>query len=338
MFLHWGFPCFMKKFLIIQTSFIGDVVLATSLVEKLKSHYPYSSIDILLRKGNEAILKNNPHVRRVIVWDKKEYKYWNYFDVLKRIRKENYDHLINLHRFFSSGLLTVFSNAKETIGFDKNPCSFFFTKKIKHQIGLNKNPIHEVGRNLLLIRHLTDNQLFRPKIYPTKKDYNKIKVRTPFITISPGSVWFTKQWPIKKWINFIDILNESFNIYLLGGENEFGLCNEIKLRAHNSKVHILAGQLTFLESAALMSLATMNYVNDSAPLHLASAVNAPVTAIFCSTVPAFGFTPLSDNSKVIETKEDLKCRPCGLHGIEVCPKGHFKCSNIQVERLLDRLR
>ena len=69
----------------------------------------------------------------------------------------------------------------------------------------------------------------------------------------------------------------------------------------------------------------MNFVNDSAPMHLASSVNAKTTAIFCSTVPEFGFGPLSDLSQVVEIKEKLKCRPCGLHGKKACPEGHFKC-------------
>lgn len=79
----------------------------------------------------------------------------------------------------------------------------------------------------------------------------------------------------------------------------------------------------------------MNYVNDSAPLHIASAMNAPITAVFCSTVPAFGFGPLSDHSKIIETKLMLDCRPCGLHGFKSCPKGHFKCAlSIEAKDLL----
>jgi heptosyltransferase-2 len=71
----------------------------------------------------------------------------------------------------------------------------------------------------------------------------------------------------------------------------------------------------------------MNYVNDSAPLHLSSAMNAPVTAFFCSTVPEFGFTPLSEESNIVEVKQKLTCRPCGLHGYKKCPEGHFKCGN-----------
>jgi heptosyltransferase-2 len=88
----------------------------------------------------------------------------------------------------------------------------------------------------------------------------------------------------------------------------------------------LAGKLSLLASAALMENAAMCYVNDSAPLHLASAVNAPTCAVFCSTVPDFGFGPLSDVRQVIQIREELACRPCGLHGFNHCPKGHFRCA------------
>jgi heptosyltransferase II len=87
-----------------------------------------------------------------------------------------------------------------------------------------------------------------------------------------------------------------------------------------------------------MQDAVMNYSNDSAPLHLGSSVNAPSTAIFCSTIPAFGFGPLSYNSAVIETTVKLACRPCGLHGYKACPKGHFKCAEtITATQLSERL-
>ncbi len=80
--------------------------------------------------------------------------------------------------------------------------------------------------------------------------------------------------------------------------------------------------------------AVMNYVNDSAPLHLASAMDAPVRAVFLSTVPEFGFGPWGSRGEVIETTEKLDCRPCGVHGFKACPKGHFKCAEIAVERLV----
>jgi heptosyltransferase-2 len=89
---------------------------------------------------------------------------------------------------------------------------------------------------------------------------------------------------------------------------------------------VLAGSLSYLQSAALMSRAVMNYVNDSAPMHFASAMNAPVTAVYCSTVPEFGFGPLSDNRHIVEISQSLYCRPCGLHGYSECPEKHFRCA------------
>ena len=65
----------MQKILIIQTSFIGDVILATSVVEHLAYHYPTAQIDFLLRKGNESLLKGHPHIHQTLVWNKKEKKY-----------------------------------------------------------------------------------------------------------------------------------------------------------------------------------------------------------------------------------------------------------------------
>jgi len=74
-----------------------------------------------------------------------------------------------------------------------------------------------------------------------------------------------------------------------------------------------------------MKSAKMNFANDSAPVHFASAMNAPITAIFCSTVPSFGYGPLSDDAHIVETQETLSCRPCGSHGKKECPQKHFKC-------------
>ena len=326
-----------KKFLIIQTAFIGDVILATPIIEKLHSFYPSAQIDFLLRKGNETLLKDHPKINKLIVWDKKNNKYTNLKNIIKTIRQERYDYLINLQRFFSSGLISSLSNAKYTIGFDKNPLSFFFSKKIKHHIANTKQFIHEVDRNLALIKDLTDDSFVKPKLYPPTTAFKKIKNTKQYVCIAPASVWFTKQWPANKWIELINELDPNWRIYLLGSPSDLEACELIKKQSKHPQINNLAGQLSLLESAALMQGAIMNYVNDSAPLHLASAMNAAVTAIFCSTIPAFGFTPLSDKSKVVETKESLACRPCGLHGFKTCPKGHFKCANIEIKKLMETI-
>ncbi|RYF57169.1 MAG: glycosyltransferase family 9 protein, partial [Cytophagaceae bacterium] len=103
-------------------------------------------------------------------------------------------------------------------------------------------------------------------------------------------------------------------------------CEHIRIETESNRVVNLAGKLSLLQSAALMQGAQMNYVNDSAPMHLCSAMNAPTTAVFCSTVPGFGFGPLADNSRVAEIRELIECRPCNLHGRKACPLGHFRCA------------
>jgi ADP-heptose:LPS heptosyltransferase len=329
----------LQKFLIIQTAFIGDVVLATPLVEKLRIFFPDAQIDFLLRKGNEQLLAGHPGIHEVLVWDKKKNKRKNLFRMMMIIRKNRYDKIINVQRFFATGLLTAFSGARETIGFDKNPLSFLFTKKIKHLVG-GDQAMHETARNLELIRNFTNASVCKPKLYPSAADFLYIKTWTTgkFITVSPASVWFTKQFPASQWISFIKKIPAEYEIFLLGAPGDGPLCENIRETCERGGLKVLAGSLSYLQSAALMSRAVMNYVNDSAPMHFASAMNAPVTAVYCSTIPEFGFGPLSDIRNIVEIKGPLYCRPCGLHGYKSCPEGHFKCAlEIRTEQLLKTL-
>ncbi|MBL0102764.1 MAG: glycosyltransferase family 9 protein [Bacteroidetes bacterium] len=312
-----------KKFLIIQTAFVGDVILATALIEKLHLHFSDSSITMLVRKGNEGLLVNNPWLDEVLIWSKKENKLNNLLKLIPEIRKRKFDHVINLQRFAGTGLLTVLSGAKRTSGFRKNPLSFFYSDKIEHEIG---NGRHEVERNQDLIASITNGKAARMRLYPSESDFRAVARfhSHPYFTISPGSIWFTKTFPEHKWIELTALLKGT--VYILGSPSESELGERIIKANPTAKIINLAGQLSFLESTALMRDAKMNYVNDSAPLHMAGAINAPVTAIYCSTVPEFGFGPLSDNSRIVQTTLQLKCRPCGLHGHQQCPEKHFRCA------------
>jgi ADP-heptose:LPS heptosyltransferase len=314
----------MKKVLVIQTAFLGDVILATALVEKLNSSFPGISISMLVREGNESLLKNHPFLREVLVWKKKQGRWKSLFGILKAVRQRRYDAVFNLQRFLSSGFITACSGAPVRAGFQKNPLSFLFTHVTKHIIGDHR---HEVDRNLELLNGFCDAGKSLPRLYPTENDYLKTAEfkKNKYVTMAPASVWYTKQLPENKWVEMIKGAVPGTFIYLLGAQADSMLCNRIATASGSPSVVNLAGKLNLLESAALMRDARMNYVNDSGPLHIASAMNAPVTAFFCSTVPAYGFGPLSEKSVIIETAEKLVCRPCGLHGLKSCPQQHFKC-------------
>ncbi len=314
----------MKNILVIQTAFLGDVILATSLIEKIKICWPESSISMLVREGNESLLKDHPFLKEVLVWKKKSGKAKSLISIITEVRGHNFDTVINLQRFLSSGLITFFSGADKKIGFDKNPLSFAFTHTATHTIG---DGSHEVERNAKLIEIWCKGETPRPKLYPSTSDYESVQSykKEKYVTMAPTSVWMTKQLPAAKWIEMIAKSNNGIKIYLIGAPVDHQLCQQIIEAAGNSSAINLAGKMKLLQTAALIRDAEMNYVNDSGPLHIASAMNAPVSAFFCSTIPAFGFGPLSNTSVIIETTEILECRPCGLHGKMKCPLDHFKC-------------
>ena len=267
-----------KSFLVIQTASIGDVILATPVIEKIHAVFPEARIDFLLKgEGDRPI----------------------YIEV---------------------------------------PFSIFFSHRIKHTI--REGNLHETERNLALLSPITKPGDFPIKLYPSAAhDARMSQFKTvKYITISPASLWFTKQYPTEKWIEFIKEIDPQIHIYFLGSQKDYDICDMIIQESGHTNSMNLAGKTSFLDTAVLMRDASMNYVNDSAPLHLASSVNAKTTAIFCSTVPRFGFGPQSDDAVVVETAEDLDCRPCGLHGFRECPKNHFKCAlTIDNKELLKRI-
>lgn len=324
----------MKKFLVIQTAFLGDVILATPLAANLKKKFPESEVHFLVKKGNESLLENHDYIDRVWTFDKSNGKYKQIFALAKSFRAQHFDVIFNLHRFASSGLIAVLSKGEKIYGFKKNPFSFLYTKAYAHQIG---NGEHEVDRNLSVLSELEiSDKLRRPSLFPSQNDFKKIEVyrSASYYCCAPASVWATKQLPKEKWVELLHLLAPKGQIFLLGSPSDRHLCQEI-INQSGEKAINLAGELSLLQSAALMKYAQRNFVNDSGPLHLASAVNAPVTAFFCSTIPDFGFGPLSEDSEILETSEQLSCRPCGLHGYKKCPQNHFRCGNMEISSLKD---
>ena len=337
----------MKKILVIQTAYIGDVILATSLIEQLHHNFADAQIDFLLRDGNQSLLQTHPLINHIYIWDKKK-KYSSMISLLKEIRVQKYDYCLNIQRFFNSGLFTLFSKAQKKVIFDKNPLSFLFKNKVKHLIPhkTESGHYHEVQRNLQLLEKLisrvsipSDPKELPLSLYTNEQSKEKISNLTKnspnYLVMAPSSVWFTKQFNKSKWTELKNKLSE-FHIFFIGAPSDSEYLDSIILDSNHCTN--LAGELSLLDSAELMKNATRVLVNDSAPLHLASAVQAKTTAIFCSTVPEFGYGPLSKESVIIEVQEDLDCRPCGLHGKKECPLGHFKCSkDINIQKIIDTI-
>lgn len=328
--------------LFIQTAFIGDAVLVSALLEKWHAQHPQDELFLLVRKGNEAIYDEHPFLKSCWTWNKKEGKYRSLWNLLKRIRKEKFDVVVNPHRFASSGFLTAFSGAMHKVGFDKNPLSFLFSERYPHILGTKKSKRyqHEIDRNQSLISAFTEGNAAQAQLYPLKKHEEEASAfaQEAFFCIAPASVWATKAYPKEHWVELLAKLKD-FPVVVLGGPSDQELAKEIINKSEHPLAQNACGKLSFLGAAALMKRAKMNLVNDSAPLHFASSVNAPVCAIYCSTIPQFGFGPTRPDALIVEVEEKLACRPCGLHGHKACPKQHFNCAHqINQQRLVEIVR
>jgi heptosyltransferase-2 len=289
---------------VAQTAFLGDAVLGLSVVQALESAFAPADVRYLVRKGNESLVPG-----AVFVWDKRRDK-WNHFrQTLTEIRRFAPEVFVNIQRFFSSGLMTVLSGAKITVGFDKNPLSAMFTHRVAHVV----DGRHELERNAELLKALGVERWERPRIRMEDPG-----VDGRYVVLAPTTVWATKTWA--HWTALARLLAERVKVYVVGAPDERDACQIVA----GDHAENLAGALSLPQLAGLMKRAARVFVNDSAPLHIAGAVNAPVTAMFCSTVPAFGFGPISDDAIVLDVN-GLECRPCGLHGKKRCPLGHFRC-------------
>lgn len=324
-----------KTILIIQTAFIGDTILASQFARAVKDQYPHSKIHFFLRKGNESVIQGLESIEKVWVWDKAGGKVKNLFNLIRALRGIRFDMVFNLHRHFNSGLVTALMKSPFKAGFQQNPLSFFYTHKVNHLIPHKtmSGLWHEVQRNLQLLQKaepsftIVDNsKIYKPELPLQEKNFAKVAPHTEgnYFVVAPASVWFTKAWSEHKFRELTVELAKMGRVIFIGAPTDKDLCDRIGKDIPNTEN--LCGQLNLLDSAALMTKAKRVFVNDSAPLHLASCVNAKTTAIFCSTVQEFGYTPLADDSVVVDVGNSLSCRPCGLHGYKACPLGHFKCA------------
>jgi heptosyltransferase II len=154
-------------------------------------------------------------------------------------------------------------------------------------------------------------------------------VEPGFVALAPGSIWGTKRWP--GYAGLAGLLQGP--VVIVGGPEDRALAERVA--AGRPSAHVAAGELSLRASAALLSMARVLVTNDSAPLHLASAVGARVVAIFGPTVPAFGFGPRGESDRIVEHPA-MPCRPCSSHGPQVCPLGHHRCMrDLEVGRVLE---
>jgi heptosyltransferase-2 len=337
----------MKRFLVIQTAFIGDAILTLPLIQSLKKVEVETSVDVLVIPRTSALFSNHPAVSEILIFDKNggDRGFTGLRRVARLIARHHYGAALVPHRSIRSALLPWLSRIPTRIGFDRSAGWFLLTQTVRYEQSL-----HEVDRNLSLLEPLgihLDGKIL-PDLYPSEEDIravdaflvqSNLKDQSSLIGIAPGSVWNTKRWLRERYAELAKrFVEQGLAVVLVGGGQDKPLCREIQATSASQRVAVAAGELSLLQSAELIRRCKAFVSNDSAPLHLATAMRTPVVAIFGSTVPEFGFAPYGDRSVVIETK-GLSCRPCSVHGRQRCPVKTFECmENISTELVFNKVQ
>ncbi len=323
-----------KNIAIIQTAFLGDVVLVLPLAQFLKRVAPNVNITLITSPAASSVASCAVAIDAVIAYDKRgEYSGFSGIQKFARsLKKYEFDCIIAPHKSLRTALLTRFLKPEYSVGIKNAAGSFFYSHRIEFPLHF-----HETRRNLSLLKAFKNGEEF------LKKDIPDVEINIPesdqifmenfllknnitpsdiVIGIAPGSVWATKRWRVEHCKTLCaGLLKNGFTVILTGGKEDRELCSEIigKTSAVNA-----AGETTLPQTLALLKRISVVVSNDSAPTHLAGLVKCPVITIFGPTSPIFGFAPLGRFDEILQN-ETLQCRPCEIHGGNICPIGTHEC-------------
>ena len=316
----------MSTSLVIQTSFLGDMVLTTPLLVQLANRGP---VDVVATPASAALLAGHPAVRTIIPYDKRgaDAGIGGLLELGTRLRAERYDVAFLAQGSWRSAVLAMLAAAPVRIGFNTSSGRWLYTKRVAY-----RDDLHHAARLLQLARpngrEATADEL-RPSLTPGDADRAAVNALLAeagvtagetLIGMAPGSVWGTKRWPYYPALS--TELSDLGRVVVLGGPDDRALADAIVESAPRTVNAV--GRTTLLGSAELIRRCAVLVTNDSLPQHLASAMNTRTVSIFGPTVPRFGFGPLSPHSRAAGV-DDLACRPCHRHGPARCPLGHHRC-------------
>jgi heptosyltransferase-2 len=324
-----------QRILLVQTAFLGDVILTTPLLAALRRHAPTAELTMLVTPAAAPLVAPHPGLDRVLVDDKRGRRrgVFGLIGLVRELRAHRFTVAIAAHKSVRTALALRAAGIPRRIGFATAPAAALYTERVPRPLAL-----HDRDRLLGLLAPLgigaVDETIARPCLAvdpPTRARAAALLAPyaadpRPLAVICPGSAWRTKRWPAPHFAALVRALDgDGYRCLLLGGPDERDLTAAVRAAAGDRAID-LGGQTDLPLLAALMDRAAVAITNDSAPMHVATAASVPQVAIFCATVPAQGYGPLGPRALVVE--RDLACRPCGRHGGARCPRGTDDCMEL----------
>ncbi|MEZ0486345.1 glycosyltransferase family 9 protein [Fibrella aquatica] len=306
------------KFLILRFSSIGDIVLTTPVVRCLKQQLPDAEVHYATKKGFATLLEDNPYI------DKKHYLEGSLSALVKQLRAEKFDYIIDLHQNLRTRLIKLQLGVK-SYSFDKLNLSKWLMVRLK----INTLPdVHIVERYLATVSSLgviDDGKgldYYIPYKDQVEADWLPPTHQTGYVAYAIGGQHATKKLPVERMIELCRKID--YPVVLLGGKEDQEAGDIIEKTLGSAVIYNACGRYNLNQSASLLQGARIVFSHDTGLMHIAAALKKKVYSIWGNTVPAFGMYPYKTPYLVLENNK-LNCRPCSKIGYSACPQGHFKC-------------
>ena len=326
------------KILIIRFSSIGDIVLTTPVIRCIKTHFPNAAIHYATKSQYVSLLEANPYIDKIHAFEDKKLP-----DLLERLDAEKFDLIIDLHHNLRTFLI------KTNLGIEHRSFNKLnFKKWLMVKFKINKLPA----------KHIVDRYLETTKDFGVTNDGNGLDYFIPsqahvdittlpenfhrgYIAFVIGAMHNTKKLPLNKAIELCNQLK--YPIILIGGKEDAAMGESIVTQSSNN-MYNACGKYTLNQSASILQQAQKVIAHDTGMMHIAAALKKDIISIWGNTVPEFGMYPYFGNTNSLQAQRashkilevnGLSCRPCSKIGFAVCPKGHFKCMQLQDFSLIE---
>ncbi len=317
----------IKKILIIRLSALGDTIHTLPLASALRKRYPNIQIDWIVEDKAAEFIVDNPILNNIYILEKKKWKknsnkiknIKEFFSIIKNIRKEKYDIVIDTQQLLKSSIIMGLSGGKRKIMLDGGrEFSFIFAdetiKTGRKQFDIN---YHVVKRNLEIAKYLDCSHLETEFIIPDfskkyKKEIvnkiNNLNKNKKTAVLAPATTWKNKHWSIEGWQDLINILKEECNIVITASEKEKPLIKLILKDIEHKNILDLSGQTSLKDLVYIYQNADVVISPDSGSAHIAWAVNKPAIITLFFATSAKRTAPYGD--KYFSISANTQCSPC----------------------------
>lgn len=320
----------MKEILVIRLGAIGDILLTTPLVQRLKKNFPQARITYLVKEHYAEFIAACPDVDKIETWKKDQ----SLFSVRTALHAEidRYDLVLDLQSNLKTRILSLLIAGEQKRRYLKPYLNRILLVYLKRNRYPEKKKVTDrYFETLTGIDDTPRSEVVHLRREKLPKKLERFAAEKP-VLIAPGARWATKRWPAEYFASLASKVLEKHpqkKIIWLGGSDESGVFEFLKehpyLKRHTKRMEFLCNELSVTQMPALADMAAVVITNDSGLMHLLSAAKTPLIALFLSTVEEFGFFPLSATAEVL-TARNIECRPCNHKGLDACPKKHFRCA------------